>query len=145
MTKLLNSLKLSAATKAAGMDAVQQRRNKLVAKIDEQILLAEGEISGTRVSFEKVKRVKADDGVSKATMVEKRVAKWWFRTADGTLALNIKYGTTVIEFAKGLTAIAIEDQAGLLAALRLVKDAVLAGELDVKIDAAANTLRKRFA
>jgi hypothetical protein len=60
------------------------------------------------------------------------------------VALTIKYGSKVLEIAKGKNAIEVTDGAQLLKALNHVKDAVIAGELDTQIESAANTVKARF-
>jgi hypothetical protein len=67
-------------------------------------------------------------------------------TADnGKLALCVRYGTKILELAKGKYAIEVASDKDLLSTLETVKSAVLAGELDTTIDNAANKLRAGFA
>ena len=73
-----------------------------------------------------------------------RFRQWWFVTDSGTVALTIKYGSKVLEIAKGKNAIEVNDGIQLLKALNQVKDAVIAGELDTQIESAANTVKARF-
>ncbi|NBS40954.1 MAG: hypothetical protein EBS73_17245, partial [Betaproteobacteria bacterium] len=74
----------------------------------------------------------------------RRVRPWWFHTDNGRLALTVRYGSRVLELAKGKSAIDIADQAALIAALEVLAQAVSAGELDAAIEAAATAVRDRF-
>ena len=65
---------------------------------------------------------------------------------DGTLlAWMRRYGTKVLELAKGKVAVEVGTEKDLVPTLELIKTAVLNGELDTQIDAAANKLRDGFA
>jgi acyl-coenzyme A thioesterase PaaI-like protein len=60
------------------------------------------------------------------------------------LALCLRYGSKVIELAKGKSAVEIPNEKELVPVLETLNGAVLAGELDQQIDAAANKLREGF-
>jgi len=75
----------------------------------------------------------------------KRVKPWWFVTDAGKLALSVRYGTKVLELAKGKVAVEVSGEKDLVPTLELIKTAVLNGELDTQIEAAANKLRDGFA
>lgn len=63
---------------------------------------------------------------------------------NGKLALTLRYGAKVIELAKGKTAVELASEKELVGVLELLKGAVLDGELDTQIEAAANKLREGF-
>ena len=75
----------------------------------------------------------------------KRVRPWWFTTDSGKLALSVRYGTRVLELARGKVAVEVGSEKDLVPTLELIKTAFLNGELDTQIDAAANKLRDGFA
>ena len=83
-------------------------------------------------------------GVRTQVEVNKRVKAWWFTADNGKLALCVRYGTSVLELAKGKFAVELASEQDLLPTLELVKTAVIAGELDTAIDNAANKLRDGF-
>jgi len=56
----------------------------------------------------------------------------------------VRYGTRVLELAKGKNSIEVANGTELLSVLETVKRCVEAGELDVQIDAASNAVRERF-
>ena len=74
----------------------------------------------------------------------KRVKPWWFTTDAGKLALSVRC-TKVLELAKGKVAVEVGTEKDLVPTLELIKTAVLNGELDTQIEAAANKLRDGFA
>lgn len=145
MSKLISTLKFSSATKPAQQSSVALRRSKLAAKLEEQIMLARAENEGNTLALTKQRTIKnKDTGAVHVVEVPKRVAKWWFVTEDGTLALNVRYGTKLLEFAKGKSAIEIADAGELLPTLQALRSAVQVGELDAQIDAASKSIRARF-
>jgi hypothetical protein len=75
----------------------------------------------------------------------KRVRPWWFVTDAGKFALSVRYGTKVLELAKGKVAVEVGGEKDLVPTLELIKTAVLNGELDTQIEAAALKLRDGFA
>ena len=69
---------------------------------------------------------------------------WWFVAENGKLVLSVRYGTKVLELAKGKWAVEVGSEKDLLPVLETLKGAVLAGELDTQIDAASDKLREGF-
>jgi len=142
----LTSLKLSTAVKPTNIPQVQKRRNKLVKRLWEQAELAKAQQAGTQ--FAPIKfRTLTDKSTGERRQVEisKRVMAWWFVTDAGKLALSVRYGTKVLELAKGKYAVEVAAEKDLVTTLDTIKEAVLAGELDAAIDTAANKLRAGFA
>ena len=140
----LNALKLTATTKPTQVSAVQQRRNKLAKRIWEQIELAKAHQAGTQFVATKFRTVKDADGMRKTVETSKRVKAWWFTADNGKLAICVRYGSKVLELAKGKYAIEVGVEKELVNVLEVVKTAVLNGELDTAIDNAANKLRDGF-
>ena len=140
----LNALKLTATTKPTQVSAVQQRRNKLAKRIWEQIELAKAHQAGTQFVATKFRTVKDADGMRKTVETSKRVKAWWFTGDNGKLAISVRYGSKVLELAKGKYAIEVGGEKDLVNVLEVVKTAVLNGELDTAIDNAANKLRDGF-
>ena len=141
----LASLKLSAAKKPAHLSAVVIRRNKLISKLWEQIQLAKCQIEGTAFTVKKFRSIKdSETGLRKSVEVNKRIREWWFRNDAGKVCVSIRYGTQVIELAKGKHSIEVENAQALIKALETVKQAVEAGELDTQIENAGNHLRSGF-
>ena len=144
MTAFAN-LKFVVAKRATGQTTTQQRRNKLSAKLFEQIQLAKAQSEGRVYAPTKFKTVKdANSGERRSIESAKRVKQWWWTTADGKLNLSICYGAKVIEISKGKNAIELSSADELLPTLEIVKQAVDEGSLDAQIDAVSNKLRSGF-
>ena len=74
----------------------------------------------------------------------KRVKEWFWINDTGKLNLAVRYGSQVLELAKGKNAVELASGEELIAALHSLKAAVLAGELDAQIEAASGQLRAGF-
>jgi len=123
---VLNTLTFAKYTAHNTADPATKRRNKLLEKIDEQILLA------TDDTYTPTKRVNTTDADGNTRVIEKpkRVKRWWSMRSDGSVLLTVRYGARAIEFQKGKDAIAVESVDALPATLNAVKNAVADGELD---------------
>jgi len=142
----LTGLKLTAAQKPTQMPPVQQRRNKLAKRLWEQMELAKAQQVGSTFAPTKFRTVKdATTGERKQVEMNKRVKAWWFVADNGKLVLSVRYGTKLLELAKGKWAVEVGAEKDLLGVLDVIKTAVLAGELDAQIEVAANKLRDGFA
>ena len=144
---MLANLKLVTSKREQGTNPVLHRRTKLSVKLSDQILLAEAKrddrtyaptrlktatnkVTGERITFES----------------QKLIREWWYINGGGKINLIVKYGSKPIAFdAKG-TKNAIEVNSGdeLIAALKTIKAAVDAGELDQQIESASGAIRARF-
>jgi hypothetical protein len=141
----LNGLKLVGTQKPVQLPVVQQRRNKLAKRLWEQIELAKAQQAGTTYAPAKMRAyTNKETGARTQYEVLKRVKAWWFEADNGKLVLSVRYGTKLLELAKGKWAVEVGGQKDLVGVLEVVKAAVLAGELDTQIDAAADRLRKGF-
>ncbi len=140
----LNGLKLTAAQKPTNVPEVEQRRNKLVKRLSEQTELAKALAAGTNYAAKKTRTITDAEGARVQVETNKRVKAWWFIADNGKLSLSVRYGTKVLELAKGKYAVEVASEKDLVATLDVVKTAVLAGELDTAIDNAANKLRAGF-
>jgi len=140
----LNTLKLTATVKPTQVSAVQQRRNKLAKRVWEQIELAKAQQAGTQFVATKFRTVTDSTGVRMQVEMNKRIKAWWFTADNGKLALCVRYGSKVLELAKGKYAIEVGVEKERVNVLEVVKTAVLNGELDTAIENAANKLREGF-
>ena len=141
----LTGLKLTAAQKPTQMPPVQQRRNKMAKRLWEQAELAKAQQAGGTFAPTKFRSVKdAATGERKQVETNKRVKAWWFVADNGKLVLSVRYGTKVLELAKGKWAVEVGSEKDLVPTLELLKGAVLDGELDAQIEAASNKLREGF-
>lgn len=140
----LASLKLVAAKKPLNLPPVVHRRNKLSSKVYEQIQLARSQNEGTAFAPTRTKTVTNSEGQRVQITQPKRVKPWWFVAESGKCCIAIRYGSKVLELAKGKTAIEVASAGALIDALEAVNAAVIAGELDGQIEAASGQLRSAF-
>ncbi len=140
----LASLKLVSAKKPSNLPPVVHRRNKLSSKVYEQIQLARSQNEGTAFTPTRTKTVTNTEGQRVQITQPKRVKPWWFVAESGKCCIAIRYGSKVLELAKGKTAIEVASASALIDALEAVNAAVIAGELDGQIEAASGQLRSAF-
>lgn len=141
----LSQLKLVADTKPKKLSAIQHRRNKLIQRLWEQIELAKSQIAGTQFTVKKYRSiVDRETGLKKQVEVPKRIREWWFKNENGKVCLSIKYGTSILELAKGKPSIEVASPQDLIKALETIKQAVAVGELDTQIEQASSHLRAGF-
>lgn len=141
----LDALKLTTAKKPTHIPSVMIRRNKMASKVWEQIQLAKSQIDGTTFVVKKYRSfTDKETGLRKQIEMPKRLREWWFRNEAGKVCVAIKYGTKVLELAKGKHSIEVANADELVKALELVKQAVEVGELDAQIELASGNLRKGF-
>ena len=142
----LTQLKLSTVKKPSSVDAEVLRRFKLVKRVDEQIALATALADGTVFSATRQRTViDPETGLKRSVQVPKSVKAWFFGAENGKVYLSIKYGSRVMELAKGKPTVEIASGKDLVNTLKIIRQAVLDGELDAQIDAASNDLRKGFS
>lgn len=145
MSALIN-LKLVTTKRPSGLPAVVQRRNRLIAKIWEQTQLAKAQQEGKTFAPLVVRTVKnVDTGDRTTAETTKRIRPWWWTADNGKICVNVKYGSKVLELAKGKTAVEVGTMAELVPALETLKAAIAAGELDAQIEVVSGALRSGFS
>ena len=141
----LDTLKLVAVKKPTQTPTVVIRRNKLASKVWEQLQLAKSQMDGTKFEVKKYRSyTDKESGLRKQVEVSKRIREWWFKNEQGKVCVAIKYGTRVLELAKGKHSIEVGSADELIKALELVKQAVELGELDQQLEQASGSVRKSF-
>jgi len=141
----LSTLKLVAVKKPTHIPAIQHRRNKLSAKLWEQINLAQSQLSGKPFVVMKYRTLKdTETGLRKQVEISKRIKAWWFVAESGKVCFSVKYGSKTLELAKGKPSVEVSSAEDLVKALTAIKSAVEAGELDSQIEEASNSLRRGF-
>lgn len=139
----LQNLKLTAFTAPTQPDPVQHRRDKLAAKLAEQIESAQAAEQGTEYRSERVRRVKTETGTEQE-VVQRRVRNWFRPLDDKRWVVMVFYGARQLDLAKNKNAVEVQGIAGVRSALETLRKAVLAGELDAQINTAAESLKRGF-
>ena len=138
-------LKLVASKRERNLSPIVVRRNKLASKIEEQLQLATAQKEGRLYAPKRIKNVTNAEGERVAVETTKRVKEWYWTTPANKINLSIRYGSKTLELSKGKNAIELSSGEELLATLSLLKDAVIAGELDEAITNASDKLRAGFS
>jgi hypothetical protein len=145
MTVLLK-LKLISSKKERNISPIVARRNKLAAKIEEQLLFATAQRDGEIYAPKRLKNIidKAT-GERKTVEATKRIKEWYWTNSTGKIHLSIRYGSKTLEFGKGKNAIELSTGDELLSTLKTLKEAIIAGELDDAISQASEKLKAGFS
>ena len=141
----LTGLKFVSAKRPLQAPPIVQRRNKLSHALWEQLELARAYAEGKNFIPTRLRTlVNKETGEKSLVEQPKRVKQAWFVAENGKVCLQLRYGTRVIDLAKGKNSIEVGSGAELIAVLETVKRAVEAGELDAQIELASNAVRERF-
>ena len=140
----LQGLKLITAKRQTAINPVQFRRNKLSQRVQEQIALAQAAVEQRIYVKQRHRSVKDEHGIRSTIATQVRVKQWWFEQEGGKLALFIRYGSKIIALSPKSNAVECAALTDVLQALKVVKAAVEAGELDAQITAASEKLREGF-
>ena len=142
---VIAKLKLVASKRERNLSPIIVRRNKLAVKIEEQLMLATAQKEGRLYAPKRIKNVTNAEGERVAVETTKRVKEWYWTTPANKINLCVRYGSKTLELSKGKNAIELSTGDELLATLSMLKDAVIAGELDDAINTASDKLRAGFS
>ncbi len=142
---LLSQLKLVSAKRPTALPSIQIRRNKLSSKLFEQIELAKAMQEGHTYAPKRFRSVRdRNTGETRSIEVAKRVRQMWFVSDLGKVCIQVKYGTRLLELAKGKNAVEVNSADELITVLGTLKSAVENGDLDAQINTAADMAKLRF-
>jgi len=138
----LATLKLISSKQNRITNPIMSRRNKLAAKIAEQIAVVTAQQDGRVYTAKRTKSVtNRDTGVTHTLETNVRVKEWFWTADNGKINLCVRYGSKVLSLAKDKNAIEVDNKDELLNALNLIKNAVVMGELDAAILAVTRPLK----
>ena len=127
---ILNTLNFVSFSAASNSDPIVARRSKLIAKIEEQIQLA----NDPNYLPIKTKWITDAEGNQRKIDVPKRIKRWWTKSINGHINLVVRYGSKPLEFSKGKNAIELVDENAVAETLVKIKEATEKGELDTLIE-----------
>ena len=142
---LIAKLKLVTSKRERNLSPIVVRRNKLAGKIEEQLQLATAQKDERLYAPKRIKNVTNAEGERVAVETTKRVKEWYWTTPANKINLSVRYGSKTLELSKGKNAIELSSGEELLSTLSMLKDAVIAGELDDAITNASDNLRAGFS
>jgi hypothetical protein len=144
----LNTLKLVVGKRNATASPIVYRRNKLVAKLHEQIELCEAKQTNKTYAPKRLKTyTNKQTGERMTVETVKRVKEWYWTSDSGKINLAIKYGSKTLTLNKKTKANCIElsNSAELIATLKALKTDVLNGVLDEAIDEVSTATKLGFS
>ena len=139
---LLEKLTFATTTKKA--ETSQQNmilRRKMVAALDDQIEGAKAEIAGQPFVKQKERWMPVEGGGKERRTVQSSLRKFWFNDTQGRVLVELRFGNKPLPIA-GKPSILVGDRAKLPEVLVMVRDAVLAGELDADLGAVSEQRRR---
>ncbi len=142
----LNGLKLVVAKKHLTASPIVHRRNKLIAKLHEQIELCEAKKLGQKYAPTRLKTyTNKQTGERMTVEAVKRVKEWFWVGDNGKINLSVRYGAKTLPLnKKGANAIECTNGEELINTLKSLKLAVIDGELDDAITEVSSATRKAF-
>jgi hypothetical protein len=133
----LADVKLVSAVRPTFQDPVALKRSKFISSVYEQLEIANLLMKGEQIPF-----TSFHDPVSLKR--PRKVSPWLWTDKDGKYLMTIKYGSKVIELAKGKSAVQAETLDQIIEVLKSLKQATAKGELDLLLTQAGELIRKRF-
>ncbi len=133
----LADVKLVSAVRPTFQDPVGLKRLKFISRVSEQLEIANNLMTGEPIPF-----TSFHDPVSLKR--PRKVSPWWWTDKDGKYLMAIKYGSKVIELAKGKPAVQAETLDQIIEVLKSLKLATANGELDLHLSQASELIRKKF-
>ena len=133
----LADVKLVSAVRPTFQDPVALKRSKFISRVSEQLEIANHLMNGEQIPF-----TSFHDPVSLKR--PRKISPWWWTDKDGKYLMAIKYGSKVIELAKGKPAVQAETLDQIIEVLKSLKQATSNGELDLHLSQASELIRKKF-
>ena len=128
----LSKLNITQLKRPQKQSPAEERRGKLIVKLEEQLALAEATAAGKTYVVTKSAWKRDDAGNKTRVQRERAVRAWWWN--DGTsLSMVVRYGARPLELSKGKRALTVADTAALPEVINTIIAAVKAGELDAPI------------
>jgi hypothetical protein len=131
----LDTLNIVVKPNLRPISAEDQKRHKLIMKLQEQLSMAEAELSGN--SYRRMKWITQTNEQGQAERIQRpvRVKQWWFKDRAGNVVFALKYGAKPILISKDKSAVQVGSTAELPAVINTLIQAVNAGELDAQLSA----------
>lgn len=143
---IIASLRVTNANRPRQLPVIVQRRNKLINALHDQLQLARAESEGREYLKTRRRHVKNPiTGEYAEAMVSRKPRAWYWTADNGMVYITLRYGTKVIEIAKGKSAIEVGERRQLVPVIEALKQAVAAGEIDAQLTAAGTEVVARFS
>ena len=133
----LADVKLVSSVRPTFQDPVTLKRSKFISRVSEQLEIANLLMKGEQIPFTSFHN-------PASLKRPRKVSPWWWLDKDGKYLMAIKYGSKVIELAKGKPAVQAETLDQIIEVLKSLKLATSNGELDLNLSQASELIRKKF-
>lgn len=129
---MLAKLKTSKKERSSKREPVEQwLQRKIKERLLEQKEFAEADIAGEQIVRTTIKFVpNKETGEVVRQEVPKRIKRWYWKEADGTVCMKLFYGSSVVGFNGDASTFEVKELAKLPETIDLIIEAVEAGELD---------------
>jgi RHS repeat-associated protein len=134
----LDKLNVTQLKRPETLSPAEQRRAKLIAKLEEQLAVAQAVAEGKPHVVQKQGWTRDNDGNRQRVVSERVVRPWWWPEGEG-VCLVVRYGAKILELGKGKRAINVSSPALLPGVLNTLIAATKSGELDAAITTAKPT------
>lgn len=131
----LDALTIVAKPNLRPVTAEDQKRHKLIIKLQEQLSMVEAELNGK--TYKRLKWVTLPNIHGEPERIQRpvRVNQWWMKDRTGNVLFALKYGAKPIHISKDKSAIQVASLAELPDIINTLIRAVDAGELDAQLSA----------
>ena len=140
---ILQRLKLAREDKNVTTDDAGRRRNKLLDKLGEQLLIVRSDFGGEQYKPRKRVWLTNETGAKELVERDKKVRRWYWRNGDKWF-FQLRYGAKVLDLGKGRNAVEVDNEDALIEAIDICSAAVKAGELDKALQEVAEIKSKRL-
>ncbi len=125
----LAKLTIKTVERSARKDPVLERRSKLLDKLNEQFYVLEAAHAGE--SYTKTKTVWVTNSEGQRVQTQRtRAVRAWFFQQDGGWYVQCRYGTKSLKLGDKGNAVFVQSLEEVEHVLSLMRDAVIAGEMD---------------
>ena len=130
---ILKSLNTVARPEKTSDNPVLKKREKLLAKLDQQLAMAKAHVAGEIYTAVRERwQTNKETGLQEKVQIPKRVSPWFYKRNNQYL-FEVRYANKPLEISKDCHAIAIESEDKLVETISMVIDAVANGELDEQL------------
>jgi hypothetical protein len=139
----MSILKSLTLTPAMDKNAGNPKRQKLLKRLDVQLLMAKAYVNNEIYTPTKEKfQIDKETGLKTKISVEKNISKWW-KKIDNIYYLQIRYSNKPLELAPKLFNIEINDKNQLIKIIEQVISAVALGEFDPILEKVTSHLSRK--
>jgi len=136
MASIIEQLSVSSDDRFKTLTPTAFRRHKLLKALNEQVEVATEYMYGRQYMRRSMRSMTDPETQQVITVMQQRPARKWFWVDDqGKMLLQVRYGNRALKVRDNKSTIVVGDKDQLVSTLKLLCQAVEAGELDQSIEA----------